>query len=106
MFDHSVCCEKLAWNAELTGTLKFEWQRWEQGLPKQIAVTRPLADHRDTIQELHGFGESGITQRLVAAKARLVKQGLTIPRLELVSAHMAYVSECEGCPRGNACNRT
>ena len=32
--------------------------------------------------------EAGITQRLVAAKARLAKQGLTIPRLELVSAHM------------------
>ena len=86
----SVCCEKLAWNAELTGTLKFKWQRWEQGLPKQIAVKRALADHRETIQEiqLHGFGdatgygvgavvyavvkqESGITQRLLAAKARL-----------------------------------
>ena len=32
--------------------------------------------------------ESGITQRLVAAKARLAKQGLTIPRIELISAHM------------------
>ena len=32
---------------------------------------------------------SGTTQGLVAAKARLAKHGLTIPRLELVSAHMA-----------------
>ena len=32
--------------------------------------------------------ESKITQRLVTAKARLAKQGLTIPRLELISAHM------------------
>ena len=32
---------------------------------------------------------SGTTQDLVAAKARLAKHGLTIPRLELVSAHMA-----------------
>ena len=32
---------------------------------------------------------SGITQRLIAAKARLAKQGLAIPRLELVSAHVA-----------------
>ena len=32
--------------------------------------------------------ESGITPRLVVAKARLAKQGLTIPRLELISAHM------------------
>lgn len=29
------------------------------------------------------------TQRLVAAKARLAKQGLTVPRQELISAHMA-----------------
>jgi hypothetical protein len=31
----------------------------------------------------------GFTQRLVAAKARLAKQGLTVPRLELVSAYAA-----------------
>ena len=56
----SVCCEKLAWDAELTGTLIFKWQRWEQGLPKHIAVRRPLADHREAIQEiqLHGFGDA------------------------------------------------
>ena len=33
--------------------------------------------------------ESGTTQRLVAAKARLAKGGLSIPRLELVAGHMA-----------------
>ena len=32
---------------------------------------------------------SGTNQGLVTAKARLPKQGLTIPRLELVAAHMA-----------------
>ena len=32
---------------------------------------------------------SGTTQTLVAVKARLAKQGLTIPRLELIGAHMA-----------------
>ena len=103
----AVCCEKLAWDANLTGKLKFKWQKWEESLPKQIAVSRVLADHREPIQaiQLHGFGdasscgvgavvyavveqESGTTQRLVAAKARLAKQGLTIPRLELISAHM------------------
>ena len=30
-----------------------------------------------------------MTEGLAAAKTKLVKQGLTIPRLELVSAHMA-----------------
>ena len=104
---HTVCCEKLAWDAQLSGSLKLKWQRWEQSLPKQIAVKRTIADHRNPIQniQLHGFRdasgygvgatvyavvkqESGITQRLVAAKSRLAKQGLTIPRLELISAHM------------------
>ena len=33
--------------------------------------------------------EDGITQTLVAAKSRVAKRDLTIPRLELVSAHMA-----------------
>ena len=31
----------------------------------------------------------GTTQHLVAARGRLAKQGLTVPRLELISAHMA-----------------
>ena len=31
----------------------------------------------------------GVTQNIVAAKSRLAKRGLTIPRLELVAAHMA-----------------
>ena len=32
---------------------------------------------------------SGITQGLLAAKVRLAKKNMSIPRLELVSAHMA-----------------
>ena len=56
--------------------------------------------------ELHAFGDastngvgaavysvvrqkSGVTQSLVTAKARLAKKDLTVPRSELVSAHMA-----------------
>ena len=35
------------------------------------------------------YQASGVNQRLLAAKSRLAKKGLTIPRLELVSAHMA-----------------
>ena len=85
----TVCCEKLAWDAQLSGSLKLKWRRWEQSLPKQIAVNGDASGY--------GVGatvyavvkqESGITQRLVAAKARLAKQGLTIPPLELISAHM------------------
>ena len=55
----SVCCEKLAWDAELKGTLKVKWKKWEQSSLKQIAVRRPLTNHRETIQEvqLHSFGD-------------------------------------------------
>ena len=48
--------------------------------------------------------EEGVDQVLVASRARLAKKGLTIPRLELVSGHMAVnilsnVSEAlEGFP--------
>ena len=71
-------------------------------MPRSITSFRePLLD-----VELHSFGdgsklgvaaavyavvtqESGTTQRLVAAKARLAKGGISIPRLELVAGHMA-----------------
>jgi hypothetical protein len=36
-----------------------------------------------------GNQPSGTTQTLVAAKSRLAKRNLTIPRLELTGAHMA-----------------
>ena len=77
-------------------------------LPKEVEVPRALVLAREPIEAiaLHGFGdasgqggtaavyavvqqESGVRQGLVAAKARLAKQGLTIPRLELVSGHIA-----------------
>lgn len=71
-------------------------------------VPRPVMNFREPVLslELHPFGDastqgvgtavyaviqqsSGTTQRLVAARGRLAKQGLTVPRLELISAHMA-----------------
>ena len=67
-------------------------------------VTRALTCAQEQIEriELYVFGDaskngvcatarqpSGVSQGLVTAKARLAKQMLTIPRLELVSAHMA-----------------
>ena len=71
-------------------------------------MPRPLTAHRESITniDLHCFGDasgrgvsaalyavvsqpSGVSVGLVTAKARLAKQGLSIPRLELVSGHMA-----------------
>ena len=76
--------------------------------PAEVMAARTLTCAREQIEEieLHAFGDasnsgvcaavyavvrqpSGVSQGLVTAIARLAKQGLTIPRLELVSVHMA-----------------
>ncbi len=85
-----------------------KWSRLHQLLPNKILTARTLAKHQEDFEsiELHTFRdasikgvssvvyavvrqESRVKYGLVAAKSRLAKQGLTIPRLELVSAHMA-----------------
>ena len=102
-----LCNAKVAWDTPLPKQLQDNWLRWEKGLPTKVVVPRALAPVREAINEieLHGFGDasgkgvsatvhalvkqkSGVNVGLVAAKARLAKQGVTIPRLELISAHM------------------
>ena len=104
----AVCDSKRAWDAELTRDLAKTWIKWESGLPRSFQVPRSLATHREEIEEieLHSFGDasangvaacvyavvrqaSGTNQGLISAKSRLSKQGLTIPRLEIVAGHMA-----------------
>jgi hypothetical protein len=77
-------------------------------MPLSVTVPRSIAAYREPITEihLHAFGDasgqgvsaavygvskqdSGETQMLIAAKSRLAKRGLTIPRLELIAGHMA-----------------
>ena len=103
-----ACELKIAWDAELPKELVKQLSLWEEGLPPSITVPRPLAAKRETITniDLHCFGDasgvgvsaalyavvtqpSGVNLGLVTAKARLAKQGLSIPPLELVSGHMA-----------------
>ena len=118
-----ICDAKLAWDAKLPSNLMQSWVRWEEKLPSHVTVPRSLAAHQEDIQaiELHAFGdasgkgvaaavyavvvqEKGVNQGLVASRARLAKKGLTIPRLEWVSGHIAVnllsnVSEAlEGFP--------
>ena len=103
-----ACKAKLAWDAPLSSDLVSRWSCLERELPPKVTTPRALTLQREEIEEieLHGFGDasvngvsatvhavvkqrSGVNAGLVAAKARLAKQGLTIARLELVSAHMA-----------------
>ncbi len=103
-----VCNKKMAWDAQISAEQRNQWLKWEKQLPTHVAVPRSIPTLQEDIESivLHAFGDasgkgvaavvyavvnqpSGTTQGLVSAKARLAKQGLTIPRLELVSAHMA-----------------
>ena len=104
----AVCDAKGAWDAHLSRDLAKLWVKWESRQPERFAVPRSLVFHREEIQQidLHSFGDacangvaacvyavirqaSGTLQGLIAARSRLSKQGLTIPRLELVAGHMA-----------------
>jgi hypothetical protein len=104
----NACLQKCAWDADLPKELVIRWNKWERNPPQQVNTPRTLVDAGEPIQiiALHEFGDasgkgvaavvyavveqdSGVTQGLVAARARLAKQGLTIPRLELVAGHMA-----------------
>ncbi|XP_046858560.1 uncharacterized protein LOC124452010 [Xenia sp. Carnegie-2017] len=94
----SVCDLKLPWDAELIGKLKQSWEKWENTL-SVLSFQEPCS------LEIHGFGDasgeglcavvytvakpSRVTQELLAAKSRLAKRGMTIPRLELVASDMA-----------------
>ena len=103
-----ACELKIAWDAELPKELVKQLSLWEEGLPPSITVPRPLTAKRETITniDLHCFGDasgrgvlvalyavvtqpSGVNVGLVTTKARLAKQGLSIPRLELVSGNKA-----------------
>ena len=103
-----ACEKRIPWDANLPEKLAKLWEKWESSLPTSISTRRSLAAYREPIDavELHAFGDtsghgvstavyavvsrvSGVTQGLVAVKSCLAKQGLAIPRLELVSGHMA-----------------
>ena len=103
-----ICEQKHSWDAPLPEDLMSKWLQWESKLPAETKVTRSLATYEEPIEsiDLHAFGDASVkgvsacvyavvtqsnavSQGLVAAKSRLAKQKLSIPRLELVSAHMA-----------------
>ena len=98
LFYRKACQLKIAWDAELPKELVKQLSLWEEGLPPSITVPRPLTAKREAVTniDLHCFGDASgrgvsaalyavVTQPfvvnvgLVTAKARLAKQGLSIP---------------------------
>ena len=102
-----ICDAKMRWRALISDTLLERWKKWEQALPHIISFARSIPVYPEPLREvkLHSFGDaskqelcaavyavvkqdSGVVQGLVAARSRLAKTSLTIPRLELVAGHM------------------
>ncbi len=108
MIFRDVCDRHLAWDEKISDNIGQQWLRFLNRLPEMVYLPRSIPRFREPIDEieLHAFGDAsgsgiaavvyaivkqsaGISTGLVAAKSRLAKKSLTIPRLELVSAHMA-----------------
>lgn len=108
MLYREICDQKVGWDRQLEGDLKTCWTTWKRHLPKVIRVPRPISPIQAKIERvvLHAFADASkdgvsavlyavvqqggeINQGLLASKSRLSKKNLTIPRLELVAAHMA-----------------
>ena len=104
------CCELgVSSDQPLPESYQKKWINWETSLPPTITVPRAFQLQQEQIEaiNLHVFGDASISgtaaaavyaviyqssqvsQGLVAAKARLSKKDLTIPRLKLVVMHMA-----------------
>ena len=105
---HGICDRKLSWDEELPPDLKKRWRKWMNSLTNGIGITRSLGRKLEKIDviDLHSFDdasnngvsavvhavvhqETDVNQGFVAAKARLEKKSLTIPRKELVAGHMS-----------------
>ena len=103
----AICDKKISWDTELQDALQNQWHKFGRDIPNALQIPRSITLFQEEIQkiDLHAFGDasangtgavvyavitqaSRTTQGIVAAKARLSKKSLTIPRLELVSAHM------------------
>jgi hypothetical protein len=55
-----VCDNNLPWDVELKGAIKKRWEKWEDNLPSEVAVPRPIAPFQEPVEklEIHGFGDA------------------------------------------------
>ena len=108
-----MCEAHHSWDTELPVEIAKQWKDWCLQLPPRFEVPRSLVPHQQPVKAitLHAFGDASkngvsapvyavveqdqaTTQILVCAKARLAKQNITIPLLELVAdSSSAYGGE-------------
>ena len=55
-----LCETKAPWDTKINGALLQRWKKWEEQLPREQQVLRPIASYQEEIQavELHSFGDA------------------------------------------------
>ena len=116
-----VCESRFLWDEKVSDRIGQEWLKFVRSLPNKVEATKSLARFREPVEGvvLHAFVDtscsgispavyaaitqaSGVTMGLIAIKSRLAKRNLTIPRLELIAAHMvANVDNVRTALKGN-----
>ncbi|CAB4014977.1 Pro-Pol poly [Paramuricea clavata] len=103
-----ACQSTEEWNIEVPKPLRKEWLKWNRQfqtvrVPRSIStsVRKMKAVHLHVFSDVSNMacqplpslyvveGITGVVKGLLASKSRISKQNTTIPRLELVSGHMA-----------------
>ena len=99
---------KTPWDEVVPLPIKQKWDKWKLDIETKVEIPRsiPLKQESVAMVGLHAFTDasvlgcctaayvivyqpSRVNQGLIASKSRLSKRDMTIPRLELIAAHMA-----------------
>ena len=102
-----ACDEKKCWNEEVCPQLKYQWLKWTKRL-RNVKIPRSINKSIKRIKAIHLHifayastlascsaaiavveGNMGVVKGLLVSKSRISKRKTSIPRLELVSGHMA-----------------
>ena len=101
-----ICLKKLRWDEKLPPDIEKKWKKWIQTVGRISSLTIPrCVIENNTEIKLHGFSDASKSAicaviyivsaassrkggKLVAAKSKVASKNLSIPRLELVAAHM------------------
>ncbi|XP_068735250.1 uncharacterized protein [Montipora capricornis] len=103
-----VCLKDLKWDEKVPEEIQRTWDKWLKAICKQplVSVPRSVVDNRVMRLVLHGFSDASdlavcsvifvvayhealpVKQNLLVGKSRIAPRNTSIPRKELVVAHM------------------
>ena len=103
-----ACLKKLSWDEVAPEEIKTPWNKWVKSIRScdSVIIPRSVAHGKDSDITIHGFSDASKSaisvavyvtlldkeavpdHHLLVAKSRIAPKDTTIPRLELIGAHM------------------